>query len=66
MLLIDFDPQADLSVCLGARNSDSIEYIICEAMNHMIEDLSIDVDKIIIHHEENVDRIHSNIKLSSS
>ncbi len=31
----------------------------------MIEDLSIDVDKIIIHHEENVDRISSNIKLSS-
>ena len=32
----------------------------------MIEDLSIDVDKITIHHEENVDRIPSNIKLSSS
>lgn len=64
VLLIDFDPQADLSACLGVRNSDSMEHTICEALNHTIQDVPIDYDKIIIHHEENVDLIPSNIELA--
>lgn len=64
VLLIDFDPQADLSACLGIRNSDSMEHTICEALNHTIQDVPIDYDKIIIHHEENVDLIPSNIELA--
>lgn len=64
VLLIDFDPQADLSACLGVRNSDSMEHTICEALNHTIQDIPIDYDKIIIHHEENVDLIPSNIELA--
>lgn len=64
VLLVDFDPQADLSACLGIRNSDSMEHTICEALNHTIQDVPIDYEKIIIHHEENVDLIPSNIELA--
>ena len=63
MLLIDFDPQADLSVGLGIRNSDSMEHTISEALNHTTQDVPIDYDKIIIHHEEDVDLIPSNLEL---
>ena len=47
VLLIDFDPQADLSACLEIRNSDSMMHMFGEALNHMIQDVPIYVDNII-------------------
>lgn len=64
VLLIDFDPQADLSASLGIRNSDNMEHTICEALNKTITDQDINYDDLIIHHDENVDIIPSNIELA--
>lgn len=64
VLLIDFDPQADLSASLGIRNSDNMEHTICEALNRTIKDIPINFDDLIIHHDENVDIIPSNIELA--
>ena len=64
VLLIDFDPQADLSASLGIRNSDNMEHTICEALNGIIKDIPINFDDLIIHHDENVDIIPSNIELA--
>lgn len=64
VLLIDFDPQADLSASLGIRNSDNMENTICEALNGTIKDIPINFDDLIIHHDENVDIIPSNIELA--
>lgn len=64
VLLIDFDPQADLSASLGIRNSDNMEHTICEALNGTIKDIPINFDDLIIHHDENVDIIPSNIELA--
>lgn len=64
VLLIDFDPQADLSASLGIRNSDNMDHTICEALNGIIQDIPINFDDLIIHHDENVDIIPSNIELA--
>ena len=64
VLLIDFDPQADLSASLGIRNSDNMDHTICEALNGIIQDITINYDDLIIHHDENVDIIPSNIELA--
>lgn len=64
VLLIDFDPQADLSASLGIRNSDNMDHTICEALNGIIQDIPINYDVLIIHHDENVDIIPSNIELA--
>lgn len=64
VLLIDFDPQADLSASLGIRNSDNLDHTICEALNGTIQDTPINYDDLIIHHNENVDIIPSNIELA--
>ncbi len=64
VLLIDFDPQADLSASLGIRNSDNMDHTICEALNGIIQDIPINYDDLIIHHDENVDIIPSNIELA--
>ena len=64
VLLIDFDPQADLSASLGIRNSDNMDHTICEALSGIIQDIPINYDDLIIHHDENVDIIPSNIELA--
>lgn len=64
VLLIDFDPQADLSASPGIRNSDNMDHTICEALNGIIQDIPINYDDLIIHHDENVDIIPSNIELA--
>ena len=33
VLLVDFDPQGDLTASLGWKNNDSIEYTIADAMD---------------------------------
>lgn len=48
VLLIDFDPQADLSASLGIRNSDNMDHTICEALNGIIQDIPINYDDLII------------------
>lgn len=64
VLLIDFDPQGDLSACLGIRNTDDFDNTISTALNQFINEKEIDYDNLIIHHEEKIDLIPSNIELA--
>jgi chromosome partitioning protein len=63
VLLIDADPQANLTDALGYRNSDEIKDTLTTVMSSTIQDEPVN-DKAILHHEEGVDVIPCNIELS--
>lgn len=62
--MVDFDPQGDLSACLGLKNADDMENTIFKAMNDIIYDKEVDYNNLIIHHKEQIDLIPSNIELA--
>ena len=64
VLMVDFDPQGDLSACLGLKNTDDMENTISKAMNDIIYDKEVDYNSLIVHHEEQIDLIPSNIELA--
>ena len=64
VLMIDNDPQSDLTHSLG-WNSESIDRSLGFLMHQEIEDLGADVKDAILHHSEGVDLIPSNMDLSS-
>ena len=64
VLLIDADPQADMSKCLGVEEPDNLECTIANLMLDIINDEGVDLTEGIITHEENVDFIPANIELS--
>ena len=62
--LIDADPQGDLTICLGYQNPDEIDFTLANILGNIIEDKAFDPEDGIIHHEEGIDFIPSNIELS--
>ena len=64
VLLIDADPQSDLTRCLGI-NGDEVENSLGKLMYQMTENRKPDVSDSILHHKEGVDFIPSNLDLSS-
>ena len=64
VLLIDADPQGDLTTCMGWTDLDQIETTLADAMSATIRDDNINIDSIILHHKEDVDLIPSNLDLS--
>ncbi len=64
VLLVDIDPQADLTTCMGYyddENRKSISDLMLMSMN----DEEIDADSVILKHNENVDLIPSSLELSA-
>ena len=55
VLVIDADPQGNLSQSLGIENPDELEIALPSIMEQIIMDKDVDVTKGIIHHEEGVD-----------
>ena len=64
VLVIDADPQGNLSQSLGIENPDELEIALPSIMEQIIMDKDVDVTKGIIHHEEGVDLMPCNIDLS--
>jgi len=64
VLVIDADPQGNLSQSLGIENPDELEIALPSIMEQIIMDKDVDVIKGIIHHEEGVDLMPCNIDLS--
>ena len=65
VLLVDCDPQGDLTICCGYQDNDEIEITISTLMQKVIEDDVISSDEGIIHQPEGVDLLPANIELSS-
>jgi len=61
VLLIDTDPQGDLTTCMGFNNYEGTT--VATLMEHTINDVPLK-DDYILHHKENIDLIPSNLDLS--
>ena len=64
VLLIDADAQGSLTASLGYENPDAMEYTLATALGRIINEEDIDPQEGILHHEEGVDLMPSNIELS--
>ena len=64
VLLVDFDPQASMTIALGYPQPDQISVAITDLMAKIIEDEPTQRGEGIIHHKEGVDLLHANIQLS--
>ena len=64
VLIVDFDPQGDLTSCLGWKNNDSLEHSVSSMLDDYIDDNDINYESLILHHEEHVDLIPANIELA--
>lgn len=65
VLLVDADPQGDLTTCLGWRDNDSLTTTITDKLSGVIREDHSDPQSGILHHEENVDLLPANIELSA-
>ena len=65
VLLIDADPQADLSTCMGYYNQEELQNTIGTLMYDTICDNEVRAEDTILHHKEGIDLIPSNLDLSA-
>lgn len=65
VLLVDADPQGDLTTYMGWHNVDDIPITLATLMQDTILDKDVDSKKAIFHHKEGLDLIPSNLELSS-
>lgn len=63
VLLIDADPQGDLTTCLGWRDSDSLSVTLTEKLQAIISEQEQNPFDGILHHKEKVDLVPSNLSL---
>ena len=64
VLLINLDPQANLTACLGWQNVDALKHTVSDVIEASIRKEPVMFNDIILHHDEGVDLIPSNISLS--
>lgn len=65
VLLIDCDPQGDLTICCGYPDNDEIDVTVSTVMERiMSDDNEISLNDGIIHQAEGVDLLPANIELS--
>lgn len=64
VLLVDADPQGDLSTCLGLE-IDELELTLADMMAAQINDKEFDINDVILRHDEGVDFIPSNADLAA-
>lgn len=64
VLLVDADPQGDLTTSLGWADQDSLPVTLSTQMEKIIRDEPIIIGEGVLHHKEGVDLIPANIELS--
>lgn len=65
VLLVDADPQGDLTTSLGWRNPDSLDVTLSTLMLKVLQNQSITPKEGILSHNEGVDLVPSNLDLSA-
>ena len=65
VLLIDLDPQGDLTTSLGFKNQDNMENTIKTLMEKVIQKIDIDQEEAILKNNEGIDLIPANIELEA-
>mgnify|MGYP000846039713 FL=1 len=64
VLLVDADPQGDLTTCLGWRDTDSLPTTLTTKLYETIREENADPFSGVLHHDEQVDLIPSNLELA--
>ena len=64
VLLVDTDPQASLTICLGHHVPDQLSPTLSDMMGKILSEQPIAPGEGILHHPEGVDLIPANIELS--
>ncbi len=64
VLIVDFDPQGDLTSSLGWKINDALENSVSSMLDDYINDEPINYDSLILNHPEAVDVIPTNIELA--
>lgn len=64
VLLVDADPQGDLTTALGWTEADHFDVTLATQMERIIRDEPFDCHEGILHHDEGVDLVPTNIELS--
>lgn len=62
--MVDADPQGDLTTCLGWTDTDHLPVTLADHLRGIIRDEPIAPGDGLLHHDEGVDLIPSNIELS--
>ncbi len=57
VLLVDADPQGDLTTCLGWKDTDSLPMTLANKMSEIIRDENANPRFGLLHHDENVDLV---------
>ena len=65
VLLIDADPQGDLTTCLGWQDTDSLGITLATKLTDVISETMNNPTDGILHHEEGVDLLPANLELSA-
>ena len=65
VLLVDADPQGDLTKCLGIADPSVLTQTLATAMNSVIRETEFDPRSVIRSHDEGVDFIPANAELSA-
>lgn len=65
VLLIDADPQGDLTVSLGYHDADQYEWTLVAIMEHIMDEKPFLPDQGILHHKEGIDLVPANLELSA-
>ncbi len=64
VLLVDADPQGDLTTCLGWRDTDSLPVTLANKLSEVVREDNANPFAGILHHNENVDLVPSNLELA--
>lgn len=64
VLLVDVDAQGSLTAGLGVDQPDKLDNTLADIMNVIIESEVPDIEAVILHHNEGIDFIPSNIDLA--
>lgn len=64
VLLVDADPQGDLTTSLGWQDGDRLEATLGTRMGKVIEDVPVPPEEGILHHKEGMDLLPANLELS--
>ncbi len=65
VLLVDADPQGDLTTCLGWQDTDSLSITLATKLAEVMREEPSDPMSGILHHEEKVDVLPANLELSA-
>ena len=65
ILLIDLDPQGHSTKAFGYRDRNEYEFSMKDVIMSIINDIDIDLDRVILHSKEKVDIVPANISLAA-